>query len=300
MRLPDLEAWAIFATVVEQRSFTAAAQTLGLSKATVSKAVTRLETALGAQLFHRTSRMLTLTEAGRTLAPRAQAMLGEAQAAEEAARDDASAPGGRVTLAAPMTFGLQRVAPALATFLCRYPAITVDLKLSDAKVDLVAEGIDIALRIASLPDSSLRARRVGSVAAHIVAAPAYLARRGHPRHPAELGEHACLGYSLLPTPGLWRFTGPGGAEVAVRPTGPLVANSGDALLPALRAGLGIAVLPEFIVGADIASGALEPILTDWRFPPVALHLITPPGILRPARVTVLIDHLMTALADCPR
>ncbi|WP_136163815.1 LysR family transcriptional regulator [Sphingomonas flavalba] len=300
MRLPDFEAWAIFATVVEQRSFTAAADTLGLSKATVSKAVTRLETSLGTQLFHRTSRSLTLTEAGRALAPRAQTILAEAHATEEAARDEATAPSGTVTLAAPMTFGLQRVAPALADFLHRYPAITIDLRLSDAKIDLVAEGIDIALRIASLPDSSLRARRVGSVSGHIVAAPAYLDRHGRPNHPAELGEHACLGYSLLPTPNLWRFTGPDGAEVAVRPTGPLIANSGDALLPALRAGLGIGVLPDFIVGADIASGALETILTDWHFPPVALHLITPPGILRPARVTVLIDHLLTALADCPR
>jgi DNA-binding transcriptional LysR family regulator len=300
MRLPDLEAWAIFATVVEQRSFTAAAETLGLSKATVSKAISRLEETLGTQLFHRTSRSLTLTAAGHALAPRAGGMLAEARNAEEAARDESGSPRGLVILAAPMTFGLQRVGPAIAEFLKFYPGITIDLRLSDAKVDLVADGIDVALRIASLPDSSLRARRVGSVKAYIAAAPAYLDRRGRPHHPAELGEHDCLGYSLLPTPNFWRFTGPGGAEAAVRPRGPLIANSGEALLPALRAGLGIAILPDFIIGEDILNGTLEPILTNWSPPPVALHLVTPPGSLRPARVEVLIDYLLTTFADCPR
>lgn len=300
MRLPDLEAWAIFATVVEQRSFTAAADALNLSKATVSKAITRLETQLGTQLFHRTSRTLTLTAAGHALAPRASGMLAEARNAEEAAHDEASAPSGLVTVAAPMTFGLQRVSPAIAEFLKLYPNITIDLRLSDAKIDLVAEGIDVALRIAALPDSSLRARRVGSVKAYIAAAPAYLDRKGRPHHPAELGEHDCLGYSLLPTPNLWRFIGPGGAEAAVRPRGPLIANSGEALLPSLRAGLGIAILPDFIIGEDIEKGVLEPILTDWSPPPVALHLVTPPGALRPARVEALITYLLTAFTDCPR
>jgi DNA-binding transcriptional LysR family regulator len=291
MRLPDFEAWAIFATVVEQRSFSGAARTLGLSKATVSKAITRLEAQLGATLFHRTSRTLSLTETGRALAPRAARILTEAICADEEASDGARSPRGLVRLAAPMTFGLQQVAPALAEFLVLYPDIEVDLQLDDRTIDLVEQGIDVALRIAHLPDSSLRVRRLAPIPRRTVAAPAYLERHGRPRHPAELGEHRCLCYTNLPSEA-WRFSGPDGAEVAVRPVGPLRANSGEALLPALRAGLGVTVLPDFIVGEDLAAGLLEEILTEWRWPPIALHLVTPPNPLRPARVEVLIDFLV--------
>jgi len=289
MRLPDLEAWAIFASVVEHRSFSGAADAIGVSKATVSKAVSRLEAHLGQSLFHRTSRRLTLTESGKRLAEHASRILAEAQAAEEAAHDAATAPTGLIRVTAPMTLGLISVTPALAEFLAAHPGIEIDLQLSDAKVDIVAEGIDVALRIADLPDSSLRARRLGPIAIHIVAAPGYLEKHGRPTHPAQLGEHACLGYTNVTGP--WRFHGPGGAEVAVRPVGPLRSNSGDALLPALRAGLGIGLLPDFIVDGDLASGALEAILTDWHSPPIALHLLTPPGNLRPARVEALITFL---------
>lgn len=291
MRLPDFEAWAIFATVVEQRSFVGAARALGLSKATVSKAITRLEGQLGATLFHRTSRTLSLTDTGRALAPRAARILTEGICAEEEASDAASAPKGLVRLAAPMTFGLQHVAPAIAEFLADHPGIEIDLQLDDRTTDLVEQGIDIALRIAQLPDSSLRARRLAPIPRRTVAAPVYLERRGRPRHPAELGEHDCLCYTNLPTDA-WRFTGPGGAEVSVKPMGPLRANSGEALMPALRAGLGVTVLPDFIIGDDLAAGTIEEILPDWHWTPIALHLVTPPNPLRPARVEAVIDFLV--------
>lgn len=302
MRLPDLEAWAIFASVVEHRSFSGAADAIGVSKATVSKAVTRLETHLGQSLFHRTSRRLTLTENGKTLAERAARMLAEANAAEEAARDAATAPTGLIRVAAPMALGLLHMTGPIADFIAAHPGIEIDLHLSDAKVDIVAEGYDIAVRVADLPDSSLRARRLGPVTAHVIAAPAYLARHGTPTHPAQLGEHQCLAYTNVTGP--WRFTGPGGAEVAVRPAGPFRANSGDALLPALRQGLGIALLPDFIVGADLKAGTLVAILADWHAPPVALHLMTPPGNLRPARVEALLaflsDRLRPICASAPQ
>lgn len=293
MRLPDLEAWAIFASVVDHKSFSGAAEAIGVSKATVSKAVTRLEAHLGQSLFHRTSRRLTLTENGKALAEHATRILAEATAAEEAARDAATAPTGLIRVAAPMTLGLMYLTDLIADFLAAHPGIEIDLHLSDAKVDIVAEGFDIAVRIANLPDSSLRARRLGPTTAHIVAAPAYLAAHGTPTHPAQLGEHACLAYTNITGP--WRFWGPEGAEVAVRPAGPLRANSGDALLPALRQGLGIGVLPDFIIGPDLASGALVSILTDWRTAPAALHLMTPPGTLRPARVEALLAFLSDRL-----
>ncbi|MBK5265079.1 MAG: LysR family transcriptional regulator [Alphaproteobacteria bacterium] len=293
MRLPDFEAWAIFAAVVEHHSFTAAAKALGLSKATVSKAVSRLESSVGATLFHRTSRRLSLTETGRGLSVRAARILAEAVAAEEAARDEASAPKGTVRLASPMSFGLLHVAPVVADFLALYPGVAVDLHLSDEKIDIIDMGFDIALRIASLPDSSLRVRRLGGVEARIVAAPSYLERHGRPSHPSELSEHQCLGYAYIDTPDIWRFLGPDREEASVHPVGPLRSNSGDAMLPALRAGQGIAILPDFIVHQDIAEGRLESLLPDWSPPPVALHLLTPPGDLRPARVTLLVEFLAT-------
>lgn len=289
MRLPDLEGWAIFASVVEHRSFSSAAAAIGVSKATVSKAVSRLETDLGQSLFHRTSRRLTLTENGKALAERATRILAEARAAEEAAHDAATAPAGLIRLAAPMTLGLLYLTDLVADFVTEYPGINIDLHLSDARVDIVAEGFDVAVRIADLPDSSLRARRLGPVISRIVAAPAYLEQHGTPAHPAELGEHSCLAYTNIDGP--WRFVGPNGATATVRPAGPVRANSGDALLPALRRGLGIAVLPDFIIGNDVAGGKLVTILKDWHTPAVAMHLITPPSPLRPARVEALLDYL---------
>ncbi|WP_448501067.1 LysR family transcriptional regulator [Sphingomonas sp.] len=294
MQLPDFEAWALFARVVEHRSFSEAALASGVSKATVSKAIRRLEERLGTSLFHRTSRSITLTQAGQSLHERARRILAEAEAAEEAARDGAEALAGRIRVAAPLTFGVRHVGPAVADFLAGHPDVEIDLALSDARIDIVAEGIDIALRIADLPDSSLRARRLATIRRHLVAAPAYLQRHGRPRHPAELGEHRCFAYTNLANPDLWRFSGPDGEEAAVRLSGPLRTDNGDAMVPALLAGLGIAWLPEFIVDRDLADGRLETILPEWTARPVSLHLLTPPGTLRPARVEALIDHFASA------
>ena len=295
MKLPDFEAWAIFAAVVEHRSFSAAADALSLSKATVSKAISRLEIRLGTTLFHRTSRRLTLTDSGRALAEHAQRIRSEGEAAEEAAFESATAPVGLVRVAAPLTFGIQAVAPALGDFMALHPGIKIDLRLSDAFVDIVGDGIDIALRIAELPDSSLRTRRLGAVTSHIVASPAYFERAGRPAHPADLARHACLTYTNTANPDVWRFRKAGGEEAVVRVDGPMRADSGDAMLPALRAGRGVARLPDFLVGKDLAKGTLEGVLTDWSVSAAALHLMTPPGTLRPARVEALIEFLSDRL-----
>lgn len=291
MKLPDFEAWAVFASVVEHRSFSGAADALGVSKATVSKAITRLEARLGTSLFHRTSRRLTLTESGRALAEHAQRIRSEGEAAEEAAFESASAPAGIVRVAAPLTFGISHLAPVLADFMTLHPGIKIDLRLSDAFVDIVGEGIDIALRIAELPDSSLRARRIGPVRGYVVGAPAYFDRAGRPRHPADLATHACFVYTNTAMPDVWRFRRAGGEEAAVRIDGPIRTDNGDAMLPALRAGLGIARLPDFLVGEEIAAGRLESVLDEWSGGALGLHLLTPPGTLRPARVEALIDFL---------
>lgn len=294
-KIPDLEAWAIFARVAEHRSFSAAATSLGLSNATVSKAVSRLEARLGVRLFHRTTRSLSLTPGGQSLAQRAALILAEAEAAEEAARAEATGPRGLVRIAAPMSYGLSHVAPALPELLSACPGLSIDLQLDDAVVDLVANGIDVALRIGQLGDSAMRARKLADIKIMLAAAPAYLARNGTPAHPADLARHACFGYSLAPQPGRWRLLDAAGREELVRPAGALSANNGEAMLPALRAGLGIALLPDFILDEEFKSGRLVHVLPEWRAPDLGLHLVMPSPGPRPARVTAVIEHLAARL-----
>src|SRR5690349_22799456 len=252
-KLPDFEALAIFAKVVELRSFAAAASELALSKATVSKAVSRLEERLGARLFNRTSRRLALTDAGQKLAERAARLLADGEAAENEALAQSSTPRGLVRLAVPMSFGIKTIAPLLPEFLETYPEVSIDLHLSDATVDLIGEGFDAGLRIARLPDSSLIARRLCGMPRYTVAAPSYLKRYGRPTHPMQLADHKCFGYAYLSTPNVWHYTNAAGEHASVRPGGPLRVNNGEAVMPALLAGLGIAELPEFIVGEAISS-----------------------------------------------
>jgi DNA-binding transcriptional LysR family regulator len=290
-KLPDFEGLAIFAKVVELQSFAAAAAELSLSKATVSKAVTRLEQRLGARLFNRTSRRLALTDTGQKLSAQAARLLADGEAVENEALAQSVAPRGLVRLAVPMTFGIKEVAPILPEFLEKYPDVTIDLHLSDAMVDLIGEGFDAGLRIASLPDSSLIARRLCAMPRYTVASTAYLKRHGRPTHPMHLAQHKCFGYAYLSTPDVWHYTNAKGEQASVRPGGPLRANNGEALLPAVIAGLGIADLPDFITGDAIASGEVEVILKDWKRAEGAVHLVTPPGGPRPARVEVLADFL---------
>jgi DNA-binding transcriptional LysR family regulator len=223
-------------------------------------------------------------------------MLAEAEAVEADALDQSASPRGVVRLAAPMSFGLRMVAPILPEFLALYPEVQVDLHLSDETIDMIGEGFDVALRIGVLPDSSLRARQLCPVRRLVVASPAYFDRRGRPTHPAQLADHALLGYAYLPTPDVWRFFNAAGEDSAVRPAGPLRANNGDALTPALLAGLGIAVQPDFIVAEALADGSLEQVLPDWSLRDGSLHLMTPPGGPRPARVEALIAFLAKALS----
>ncbi|MEI9995866.1 MAG: LysR family transcriptional regulator [Rhizomicrobium sp.] len=300
-KLPDFEGLAVFAKVVEARSFAGAAKELSLSKATVSKAVSRLEARLGTRLFNRTSRRLALTDAGKRLADRAANILREAEAAESDTQSQSVTPRGLVRLAAPMSFGLLAIAPLMPDFLKAYPDVQVDLHLSDQMVDVIGEGFDAVLRIATLPDSSLIARRLCSVERYLVAAPSYLKERGRPKHPLALTEHACLGYAYLLTPDTWRFTHKTGETATVHPSGgPLRVNNGDAMLPGLIAGLGLGVLPDFILREALAEGRLERVLPDWSLGQSALHWVTPPGGPRPARVEVLGEFLAQKLAASHR
>jgi len=294
MALPDYEGWACFAAVADSGSFTAAATALGLSKASVSKAVTRLEASLGIALLHRSSRTVTVSTAGAGLLGEAHAMVAAATTATEAARGDRNDLAGPIRLAAPMSFGIKVLGGPLATFLEMHPAVEIEVMLSDARHDVVAEGIDLALRIASMEDSSLLARTIAPVAGSVIASPAYLEKQGTPRHPLDLGRHRLIGYGHRERAMPLRFHRDG-EEATVIPTGPLFTNNGDIMIPLLIAGGGIAVLPDFIAEEALVKGEVVRILTDWSLPQSYLHLLSPPSRLRPARVKALSDHLVDTL-----
>jgi DNA-binding transcriptional LysR family regulator len=298
-RLPDLEAWAIFARVADLGSFSRAAAELGLAKATVSKALTRLEARLGMPLFHRSSRRLSLTESGRLSLDRARRILAEGEAAEDEAASDTNQPRGLVRMAAPVSFGVQNLGVILPGFLERYPEVTLDIRLSDRLVDLIAEGIDVALRIGVLGDSNLRARALCPVRMPLVASPGFVERHGAPSHPQDLAGRAVFVFSHLTSPEVWHFEHPQLGESSVRVTGRLRLDNADVAVPALLAGLGVAKMPDFLVWRHLRDGTLVELLPDWMTPPGALHVVTPPGALRPARVTALIDYLSQQFRQAP-
>ena len=290
----------MFAKVAEERSFAAAARSMGVSVATVSRAVSRLEERLGGRLFNRTSRRLALTDYGRTLAERASRIYTDAEETEDFARKASSRPRGLVKLAAPLSFGARWVAPLLPRFFRRYPDIAVELHLTDARTDLIGEGFDAALRIAAMEDSSLVARKIMPVRRFVVASPSYLARHGRPRHPRELNDHQCLSYVYRAKHDVWRFTHLKSGEVrSITPTGCLRGTGIEAVLPTVLEGLAMTEVPDFIATQYFHEKQLEPVLTDWSLAGGALYFVTPTARARPAKVSALADFLVTELADAP-
>ncbi len=295
-RLPDLEGLAIFAKVAECRSFAAAAAELRLSKATVSKAIGRIESRLGARLIVRSAHRFELTDAGRQLVGRAAQILAEGEAAEDVTQAQARTPRGLVRLAAPMSFGTLYVAPLLPEFLASFPEISIDLHLSDALTDLVGDGFDAAIRIAVQPGTSLVVQRLCEMPRYLVGSPAYLDKHGRPKHPLHLAEHRCISYSYTMTNEVWRFT-KGRNSASVRPSGPLRANNGDAMMPALVAGTGLGILPDFLLREALESNLLERLLPDWSIPLGAIYWGTPSEGPLPMRVKVLGDFLIEKLTQ---
>ncbi|WP_406238128.1 LysR substrate-binding domain-containing protein [Acetobacter orientalis] len=300
MRLPDFEAWAIFAKVAEFGSFSRAAEDVLLSKPTVSKAINRLEQSLGVSLFSRNSRHLSLTETGRALLGYANKIVLEAQAAEAEARGNLQRPSGRVRVAAPMTFGISHLAPLLPEFMQRYPEIELNISFNDATVDLVADGFDIALRISSLADSSLRAKKICDVRLLLVAAPTWFATAGNLTHPRDLAGHKGFVYTHNTGPGIIRLRQRGsGKEFILTQKASLLADNAEAFMPALTQGLGYGLFPDFMVRTDLNNGRLQQILPEWEGALIDVYLLTPPSSIRPPRVTALLEYLMQAFERPP-
>ena len=298
-KLPDFEGLAMFAKVAEERSFAAAARVMGLSVATVSRGVARLEDRLGGRLINRTSRRLALTELGRTLADRATRLYTDAENAENLVRETSSQPRGVVRLAVPMSFGVRWVAPILPDFFRAYPNVSVDLHLTDDKIDLIGNGFDAAVRIAVLADSSLVARKIATVRRYILAAPSYLARYGLPQHPDDLAAHLCLGYAFRDRGDAWRFADDEGHNAVHMPVGPLRATSVEALLPTMLQGLAIGELPDFIASEHVADGRLKVILPRWRMAEGGVYFVTPTARARATKIEALSNLLIERLSHAP-
>jgi len=298
-KLPDLQAWAIFAKVAETGSFARTAAEFSLSQATVSKAISRLESRMKATLLHRTSRRVSLTANGHTALERARRILDEGQAVESELAEHSTSLRGLIRLSAPMSFGLARLAPALPGFLQAQPDVELDVQFDDQQVDLVADRFDLALRIAQLEDSSLRARQLCKVRILLVGSPEYFKRHGRPRHPSDLVHHKALQYSYQRSGTDWRFKHPQHGEFSQAMAVQMQANNAEALTPALLAGLGVALQPAFLVWHELQTGALEVVMQDWQVEPITLHILTPPGRNRPARVQAFIEHLVQSFSREP-
>ncbi len=280
-----------FSAVVETGSFTAAAERLDIAKSAVSRRVTALEERLGVQLLRRTTRKLNLTETGRELYERGARLLSDLDEIESVVSQQHGEVSGVLRVALPLSFGVSQMCAPIAQFSERHPRVRFDLDLNDRRIDLVEEGVDLAIRISHLPDSSLVARKLFDVRTVICGAPAYFERRGMPQTPADLLEHDCLVYGNLADPARWVYSDATGKRLRVDVPRAMTATSGDFLCAAASRGLGIAMQPTFIVGKAIARGDLVPILTDYQWPVTPAYAVYPATRHLSSRVRKLIDFL---------
>ena len=295
--LEDLVSMALFARVVQTRSFSAAARDLGLVKSAVSKRVSLLEERLGVRLLTRTTRKLALTEDGARYYEHCAALLSAADAAEEAVAGASVEPRGRLLVNAPVSFSQLFLADALAGFLQKQPDIEVELTADDRIVDVVEGGFDLVVRITRLEDSSLVARRLSADRLVVCAAPSYLDRQGRPDAPADLVGHNCLHYTLVPKAGEWRFRDAAKQPFVVPIAGNFQTSDGATLRRAALAGLGIAVTPLFMVARDVKEGRLELVLEGARKAEIGIYAMFASRRQLPARTKLLLEHLVKWFAD---
>lgn len=283
-----------FVRVVETGGISAAAERLGIAKSAVSRRLQELENRLNAQLLQRTTRRIHLTDAGREYYERSLRILEEVEEAELALQDVQQALSGRVHINAPSSLALRHLLPVMQLLQGQHPQLVFDLDLEDREINLIAEGVDVLLRVGRLEDSSLIARPLCTVRLAYCASPDYLAARGEPKHPGDLSAHDGIGYSLVPESRQW----PNAADGA-RPHIRLNTNNGEMILRAAEAGLGIAMLPTFICHEAIADGRLRLIFREYEPSPLTLYALYSSRRHLPMRVRALIDFLAEWLADNP-
>jgi DNA-binding transcriptional LysR family regulator len=288
-----------FVRVAETGAFARAAERMGMSKSILSRRVARLEQQLGAKLLTRTATGATPTVIGDSYYARAANILADLEAAQEVVADAVTQIAGPIRLAGPLSFGTEHLAPALAEFAKMHPRVELDISFEDRTVDLVSGGFDLAVRLGSLEDSALIARKIAPLRRLVLAAPSYLNAHGRPEHPRDLNHHDLLIYANAGRAEQWRFrTGDGWEQVRVRPR--LRTDNGEMLRAAAAAGLGLCILPSFIAAPAIESGEIEPVLRDYPLDEGGVHVVMPPGRATTARVRALVDFLAARFGPEPQ
>jgi DNA-binding transcriptional LysR family regulator len=292
MQQIEITALRTFVTVVESGGFSRAAEVLDSTTAAVSRRVAGLERRLGVRLLNRTTRTMSLTEAGERYYRDLVDILRALEEADARVGGESAEPTGTLRITAPLSFGVRRLSPLLGEFMALHPRLRVMLVLDDGYRDIVSEGLDLAIRIGELKESTLVARRLADVQRYFCASPSYLERNGVPQRPADLTTHACLHYHNILLREEWTLVGPEGPET-VAVSGPLSANNGDVLRDAACRGQGIVLLPDFIAEDALAAGRLQRILTDYEPLKYGLYAVWASGRFMPSKVRLLVDFLFS-------
>jgi DNA-binding transcriptional LysR family regulator len=287
--MDSLAGMQVFIRVVETGSFSRAAAELGTTQPTATKAVAAAEARLGARLLHRTTRGVMPTEVGALYYERCKLIVREIEAAENLATLRQSGVGGTLRISTSVAFGRRVMVPLVLRYMAAQPHVAVDLSFDDRYVNLVEQGVDVAMRLGRLADSSLGARYLGTNPWVMVAAEAYLREKGTPRKARDLSRHTCLIYSSVQGDDRWTLTGPGGQEHSVPVRGPLRSNNLSAILAAARAGMGLAILPRYVARESLAEGAVREVMAEQRLPAQDLHAVFPSPKLVPQKVSHFID-----------
>jgi DNA-binding transcriptional LysR family regulator len=290
-----IDAMQAFVAVADQQGFAPAARKLGLSPSNVTRLIAALEDRLGARLLQRTTRQVALTDAGARYLERARRILADVEEAESSAQDERTRPGGRLVISAPIGFGRLHVSPLVSAYLKRYPEVLAELRLSDRMINLVEEGVDLAIRIGHLPDSTLVARQVGEMRRIVVASRDYLARRGEPKTPAALASHDTIQFGAMTAAPDWRFVDDG-REVRVATTPRFSTNSADAAIQYAEAGGGLTRVLAYQAAESLKAQRLQIVLAAFEQPALPIHIVYPTSRLLSAKVRTFID-LVTETAN---
>lgn len=294
--IDKLASMVMFVRVVECGSFTAAADKCGMSATMVGKYIRQAEQRLGARLLHRTTRRQTLTDVGALYYERCKLVLQEVELADNTGTELQNFPRGLLRMVSPVGFGSRHLTPTIAGFLQQYPDVEVELTLDDGRPDLIGGGYELGIQIGGVFDDNLIARPLRSYRRIMAASPAYAARHGLPTSPEQLEQHACLGLAYWRHHDVWRLQGPQGLQAEARVSGRFTANNGEALRQAALCGMGIVLQPEVLLGEDIRSGRLLPVLPDWSYVSTPIYLVYASNRRPSAKLRLMIDFLLERFA----